>query len=199
MIKSALHSSLVEDIKYNSMSAGNAPSSEYLISTTLITSNTPSITFDNLAQFAGVYKHLQIVFTARVSYTAFNRSDLAMRANGDNGTNYSYNALTSTGSGSPASGGEGSTNFMYFASISSNSDASGSYNAGFIDILDPYSSTKNKTFRGLAGRAGVVPYAIGLYSSLWRNTAPISSLTLFDLNSTNFVPGSRFSLYGVTA
>lgn len=200
MIKSLRNSSISNPQDYRSMLAGVVPSNEYLIDTRLISNPVSSVVFENLDQYSGVYRHLQIVFSARASYTSANRTDLAMRVNGDTGsTNYGYHTLTGTGSGNAASGGEGSVSFLYFASFSSNADASGSYGAGIIEILDAFSSTKNKSFKGISGRVGVSPYASGLYSSFWKNTSPISSLTLFDLNSTNFIAGSRFSLYGVTA
>ena len=49
MIKSASRSSLVEDVKYTSMSAGVVPSSEYLIESRVLDTAVPSITFDNLS------------------------------------------------------------------------------------------------------------------------------------------------------
>jgi len=64
-----------------------------------------------------------------------------------------------------------------------------------LDILDAYSTTKNKTIRSLSGMTGGANN-LQLYSGLWNNTAAISSLNIFP-GATNFVAGSRFSLYGI--
>jgi hypothetical protein len=196
-VKSVTRSTVKSNQKSNSANAGYSFQDFELIESIFVSANTASVTFSNLNQYAAEYEHLQIRWTARSSYTSFNRSDLAMRLNDDSGTNYSYHAMTSTGSGSPTSGGGASVNFMYFASYSSNSDASGSYGAGVIDLLDAFSSVKNKTLRGFAGRSGSSPFAIGVYGSLWRNTAPTNSITLYDLGGFSFISGSRFSLYGI--
>ena len=165
-----------------------------LISTTLISSNTPSVTF-NVSSFASTYKHLQIRCVIRSSYTTYDRSDLAIRLNGDTGANYAYHTLAGLGT-SVGSGAGSSQTFMYPAGISSNTQVSGNFSPAVIDFLDAYSSTKNTTMRSLNGRAGTTPYA-GLYSGFWNNTASVSSILLYDLNGANFMPGSRFSLYGI--
>ena len=66
MIKSASQSSLTNDVKYRNLDTFNIPSSEYLIQT-IIVGSTPlaNITFENLSQYAGTYKHLQLVISAR--------------------------------------------------------------------------------------------------------------------------------------
>jgi hypothetical protein len=196
VIKSASRSSITNDQKYRSMLAGAVPSNEYLISSTLITENTPSVTFD-VSSFAGVYKHLQIVWVGRWSGTAFNRDDLCYRFNGDSGNNYSEHGLSGNGS-TVASGATSSFNRGFCGSLSSNLESSGIFGSGVIDILDAY-GTKNKVLRTFWGRTGTSPIGVTLQSSMWMNTTSISSLQLFPSSGGNFVAGSRFSLYGVTA
>ena len=70
------------------------------------------------------------------------------------------------------------------------------FGAGVYDILDPYSTTKNKTTRLFGGRGFVTgDHKIVLASGLWRNTASVTSIDL--VANDNFVTGSRFSLYGI--
>jgi hypothetical protein len=71
-------------------------------------------------------------------------------------------------------------------------------NFGFsvIDLLDPYSTTKNKTLRTLGGITDAAQNRIDMHSALWINTASLTSWQLFP-ELGNFVTGSRFSLYGI--
>lgn len=198
MIKSALQSSLTNDVKYTSMSVGNVPSSEYLIQTIQVGA-TPlaSVTFDNLAQWAGVYRHLQIVGVSRVTAATTLRF-MRVRLNGDSAANYNSHMIlgdSTTANPYPAAEVNGSSMFGYYQNGGSN--PSGAFGAGVIDILDAYQTTKFKTIRTLGGQQG---YSIvNLSSGAWRNTAAISSVTLFSENSDSFAEGSRFSIYGVTA
>jgi hypothetical protein len=197
MIKSAAQSSILNDTRYTSMSAGVMPSSEYLISTTLISSNTPNVTFD-VSSFAGVYKHLQLVVVAR-SDRAETGDNILLRFNGDsNFSSYYYHALFGTGSiaGSENVQGAGfpGARFMQASSATFTANA---FNVGICDIIDAYGS-KNKTIRTFSGLPGTYD-RIWLASNLWNSTAPITSITLVSNNGANFVAGSRFSLYGVTA
>jgi hypothetical protein len=83
-----------------------------------------------------------------------------------------------------------------FASQALN-DTANSFGAAVLDVLDPYSTTKNKTLRCLQGvRAGTGP-AIELRSGFWNNTASITSIVFTPETSGSFVSGSRFSLYGI--
>ena len=70
------------------------------------------------------------------------------------------------------------------------------FGSGVIDILDAYSTTKNKTIRSLNGLSGG-EVAIRLSSGTWRNTNAVTSITLFDGDGANLVTGSRFSIYGI--
>jgi len=195
VIKSASRSSITNDQKYRSMLAGAVPSSEYLISTTLITENTPSVTFD-VSSFAGVYKHLQIVWVGRWTGTAFNRDDLCYRFNADSGNNYTEHGLVGNGS-TVSSGGTSSFNRGFCGSLSSNSESSGIFGSGVVEILDAY-GTKNKALRTFWGRTGTSPIGVTLQSSMWMSTSPISAIQFFPSSGGNFTPGSRLSLYGVT-
>jgi hypothetical protein len=70
------------------------------------------------------------------------------------------------------------------------------WGANVMDILDAFSTNKNKVLRGMGG---VDRGADGLffYSGLAVTTDAVSSLT-FTLDGGNtFITGSRFSLYGM--
>lgn len=197
MIKSASRSSITNDQKYRSMLADAVPSSEYLISSTVLDTNTPSVTFD-VSSFAGVYKHLQIVIAARTD-RALHVDSAMIQFNGDTGGNYRAHYLLGTGS-AVASGDDGSGVVrVYAARVTGATAGTSVFGTGICDILDPYSSTKNTTTRALAGYTSGSGSEVYLFSGLWMNTAAINSIRIFPNIGSNFVAGSRFSLYGVTA
>lgn len=195
MIKSASRSSITNDQKYRSMLAGTVPSSEYLISTTVLEANTPSITFD-VSSFNGIYKHLQLVIAARTDRPL--HVDSAMiQFNGDTGGNYRAHYLLANGS--VVSSGEDGSGIVrvYAARLTGATAGTSIFGAGICDILDPYSSTKNTTTRALAGYTSGSGSEVYLFSGLWANTAAINTIRIFPNIGSNFVAGSRFSLYGV--
>lgn len=199
MIKSLKNSSISNPQDYRSMLAGSVPSSEYLIETILLGSTTPSVTFSNLGQYAGVYRHLKIVATVR-STRGDTDSYLYLQFNGDTGSSYNSHYIRGTGSGSATTGNLSvayPNGIIDLAAVPAATAPTNSFGACVIDILDPFNTAKNTTTRSLGGQAA--PYSrVALTSGLWRNTAAVTSITLDDVFA-DFTAGSRFSLYGVTA
>jgi len=71
-----------------------------------------------------------------------------------------------------------------------------------IDLLDFYSTSKNKTVRGFSGTmsadaGGFTGKEVQLSSSFRDSTVAITAVTLDPLFGANLVAGSRFSLYGI--
>jgi hypothetical protein len=166
-----------------------------LISTTILPSNAPSVTFD-VSSFAFTYKHLQIRFTGR-SASASTGQELTIRVNGVSTNSYSWHFLRGTGSIVQSEAGS-TTNGMYLGQFSAASATANHFTSGVIDLLDPYSTTKNKTFRGFSGISDPSLTRILLYSGLFQSTNAVDSITIFSQNFTdNIVAGSRFSLYGI--
>lgn len=192
MIKSASRSSITNDQKYRSMLAGAVPSSEYLIESRVLDTAVPSITFDNLAQFAGVYKHLQIVVSARSTFASA-ADGYKVTFNNASGYTYAYHLLIGTGS-SIVSAAASSTTFMIAGDMPANSATANAFGGSVMDILDAFSTTKNKTMKSLTGDA-----SIRLTSGFAIATAPINDIKIETFNGGNYAVGSRFSLYGVTA
>lgn len=165
-----------------------------LITSSILTSDTPSVTFSSLNTLAAGYKHLQIRVTARSSNGAVSDS-LGLRFNGDTGSNYAEHVLYGNGSSALAGSGT-SQNFMSAMTMAGNSAGSNIYASGIIDILDFASSSKTKTVRSLSGNQAQ-PF-IQLRSGLWNSTAPVTSINLYSANgATNLRIYSRFSLYGI--
>jgi hypothetical protein len=164
-----------------------------LISTTLISSNTPSVTFSNLGDYSSTYKHLQIRYTARVS-RATALGTVIVRFNGDSATNYSSHDLY--GNGTSVLSSAGTTIGYSWAGITTGSSSTSNVFSGVVlDLLDPFSTTKNKTLRSLAGQTSNNFIVLG--SGNWRSTSSVTSIVLSEFGGGDFVAGSRFSLYGI--
>lgn len=169
---------------------GEAPTYE-LISTQIVSgSSTATITFSNLGDFASTYKHLQIRMSDRINFAGDEQS-YQLKFNGNSGTR--THALYGIGSGSPASIDFGSAAIFLFSL--GNNGATNNFTAKVLDILDPFSTTKNKTIRSLSGNPDPVNQRVILTSGFWDSTASVTSISL-EVAQT-FTAGSRYSLYGI--
>ena len=171
-----------------SAAGGGAAAGDYeLIQTQILGSAQASVVFD-VSSFASTYKHLQIRMVTRSS--AASNSQPALRINGVSTAAYSEHQLEGNGS-TVTSFGAASTTRIPFGIPAQSGDTASSFTAYIVDILDAYSTTKNKTVRVLKGNPRV-----SLQSGAWFNTAAINSLDVI-MESGNHITGSRFSLYGI--
>jgi hypothetical protein len=173
------------------MNAGYSFQDYELIESVFVASNTASVTFNNLNQYATEYKHLQIRAIAR-----------STRADVDSAINVQFNATTSgyfyhelQGNGSTvSSSAQTSQSSMRLGFTTGNSSSSNAHGAMVLDVTDAYSTTKNKTFRALTG--GTDLNRIRLISGSLALTNSITEIKLIDAFAS-FNTGSRFSLYGI--
>lgn len=153
------------------------------ISSTILTSNTSSITFSNIPQ---IYTDITLVVNDINSTGSF---DTLVRFNGDSGSNYSRTGLR--GNGSTAS----SYSQTNTSAINLCSDGSAEYaRPAIVNIINYSNTTTNKT---VISRANVASQGSNLLAQLWRNTSAINSITI--LSSSTFASGASFSLYGIKA
>jgi hypothetical protein len=191
-IKSLDKSSLVTPQTTNSMLAGYSFQDYELIESVFVASNTASITFNNLNQYATEYKHLQIRLTGRSTNNATWEVH-QIRFNGDSGANYAVHRLR--GDGSMSSSGSANTTHIDFDTVG-NTAPSGVYGTAIVDMLDAFAN-KNKTVRIFWGRHNNSDIAVSLTSGHWRNLSAINSIAITCDGGRSFVAGSRFSLYGI--
>jgi hypothetical protein len=175
--------------------AGIIPDYE-LISSTILGSSTATVLFDNLGTYSSTYKHLQVRWAVRSDASGSTVRNFQLRMNGDTGSNYRRHWLVGTGSSVVSNEPGASETFIQLNQIPAASETANAFQGGVMDILDAYSTSKNKTIRALSGWPGSSNQRIYLTSGLRVNTASLTSLTFF-LNSNSFVTGSRFSLYGI--
>ena len=180
---------LTPRVNYTSMLAGNVafvPSTYDLIETTILGSAASSVTFSSLATYASTYKHLQVRMVTQ------GPGSVSMRFNGVTSSG-SYKDHRLYGFNGAVSSDTITTGGMYLGAVSTT--ASGVFSSKVIEILDPFSSTKNKTIRTLSGRLSDAPFIIELVSGLFISTASVTSINIF--GSSDMSVGSRFSLYGI--
>jgi hypothetical protein len=172
--------------------AGGVPfESDYeLIQSYILGSNQTSVTFSSLGDYSATYKHLQIRAAGRTDRAG--TVDFAKLTLNGVTSGYSRHYLLGDGSSVSSSAGTGVA-FMYGPRFSGNNASANVFGVGVIDILDPFSSTKNKTVRQLTGEATQLWLTSGAYLS----TTPVSSIGFAPEIGTNFLTGSRFSLYGI--
>jgi len=178
------------------MLAGNgafSPSSYDLLTTTTLTSSAASVTFSGLGSYSG-YKHLQIRYMMRLN-SGFDGGTVQFRLNGDSANNYSYHQLIGGGASVLSQAASNQTMGQAGYGIGGNAPAN-VFGAGVLEILDFSATSKNTTTRSLSGRVGAAN-SILLTSSLWVNTAAVTSIELSPYFGDSMVTGSRFSLYGL--
>jgi hypothetical protein len=80
--------------------------------------------------------------------------------------------------------------------MASNGAGASIFGAGVVDILDSYSTSKNKTMRSFTGVYVNTQRFAMIRSSAWLSTASITSITVGSVDGS-MVAGTRLSLYGV--
>jgi len=171
-----------------------------LLESQVLTTSQASVTFSNLNNYASTYQHLQIRYVAKSDRSSGDGNDaMIVTLNGDSGANYNSHILI--GDGAVNSGFESYQNAMEYTYIAgTGGNITGVFGSGVMDFLDAFETTKFKTRRTLFNNSLGGSYkAVGLSSAMWRNTAAITSITFDQRYGSNFVQGSRFSLYGIKA
>ena len=174
--------------------AGGAAGAFDLLETQVLGTAVASVSFSGLGSYSA-YKHLQIRAVVRSDRaTPFTAVDVFARLNSDTGSNYRAHRLSGSGS-SVSSFVYGSTTGMGVVNIPTSTNTANIFSPFVVDLLDFSNVNKNTTIRALGGNTGSSTN-IGLNGGLWVNTAAVTSILFFP-DSSNFVAGSRFSLYGV--
>jgi hypothetical protein len=198
--------SIKNKTKSGSLLVGNAPyiPGDYESIATAV--GTGSNTFVEFTSIPSTYTHLQIRISGQPNNPAGGGGTLiAMRINGDTGTNYTGHVLAGSGTAAVA-GLIGPDTMIPIASIPQGGGASGGtqymYNAAVIDILDYTNTNKYTTFRALSGwdkNNASLGSDIRFTSGLWMNTNAINAIRLFvnDGFNLSWYTGSTIALYGI--
>lgn len=140
------------------------------------------------------YTHLQIRGIARQSGGTDTQN--YMRFNSDTASNYSTHALYGYGTGT---GALGTANASYMSVMGTTSAGTNVFSGLVLDILDYKDTNKYKTIRALSGNDINGGGYIWFNSGNWRSNSAITTITLYNNGSNNFVQYSHFALYGIKA
>jgi hypothetical protein len=172
--------------------ASKQNSFESIATTTVGVGGTSSITFSSIPS---TYQHLQIRFMGR-SLAVSSNDSILVRYNSDSGSNYVIHRLYGDGSTAGAQAFTSQTYTIAGDMPAATASLSQTQGVSIIDILDYGNTNKNKTTRILAGRdENGVGYA-WFNSSLWINTAAITSITVLAGNGL-LAQYSQAALYGI--
>jgi hypothetical protein len=167
-----------------------------LISSTILGSDTASITFSSLGDYASTYKHLQLRVVARTD-SAVNERDLLIRFNGVTSASYTTHRLLGNGSTVSSNVDLSETSIRLRGGVVGASQTANIFASSVTDILDYSSASKNKTVRSLSGYAGSAARNATLFSGFLVSTDAITSINVRTLDGNNLITGSRCSLYGL--
>jgi hypothetical protein len=154
------------------------------IATQTLGSAAASVTFSSIPQG---YTDLVLVMSVKGSTANFP----TLRFNSDSGSNYSRTILTGNGSAASSERGTSETG----AAINFNAQTSTSeFNYNSITHIQNYSNST--TYKTQLTRANQAALGVDAIATLWRNTAPITEITIYT-NTGNHAAGSTFTLYGI--
>jgi hypothetical protein len=159
------------------------------IATQTLTIASGTIDFNSIPQ---TYTDIVIATNAKTT-TSSGTPSINLRVNGDTSANYSLTQMYGDGSSAASSRVTGQS-FAYFSNIPNNS--TNAWGSGIGSIMNYSNTTTFKTF--LSRSDDVTNYAIARVN-LWRSTAAITSIQLYEGSAGVFAPGSTFTLYGIKA
>lgn len=158
----------------------------------IATASISGVSTYTFSSISGSYTDLRFIIATTVSSS---NDYIQFRFNGDTGTNYSQTGIA--GNGSAAS----SSRFTAQTGIYTGTTKGGEISRPLLAKIDvfSYAGSTNKTvlveYSNDQNGAGSVERNVGL----WRNTAAITSITVFSIGAANFAAGSTATLYGIKA
>jgi len=159
-----------------------------------VTVGATSVASIDFTSIPATYTHLQIRGITRGA-AASASVQLDGRFNGDTGSNYSNHAIYADGA-TVSAFAESNFSAMNFQRSSASTAGANIFGVFVIDILDYANTNKYKTVRQLGGYDNNGSGVVGFTSQGWRNTAAITSISLY-ANSGNLTQYSQFALYGI--
>ena len=141
------------------------------------------------------FNHLQLRVLGRDSSASANQ-EIAIRLNGDSGSNYMNHWMN--GNGTVATSSASTRSYIHCAVITSAFHSASIEGCAIIDILDWQSTNKVKVVRSLGGHDANGSGQIELSSAMWIGSAStaITQIEVF-VGSGVAVANNHFALYGI--
>ena len=156
------------------------------IASTTLGSAASSVT---LSSIPSTFTDLVLICHSSTSNATF--SGIRWQFNGDTGSNYSTTRLYGTGSAAGS------------ARVSNDTEGIARlvHDAGNLtpNILHIMSYANTNVYKTVLAIGASNAYHVARNVSLWRSTAAISSIYIYDANAVNIDAGSTFSLFGIKA
>lgn len=152
----------------------------------------------DLTSIPGTYKHLRLEYSLRSDRASFASDRVKVLINNDTASNkyesilyYWYHSST-WGTIDPAS-----TTAAYATFVCGSTALTNSFGGGFIDFPD-YTASKLKLFQTRGGQMQSTTIKPEIYDGMavWRDTSAITRITISPAFGSNWVTGSRVTLYG---
>ena len=158
-----------------------------LIASNVLTSSTTEVTFSSIS---GGYRDIVIVCDGIP--TSGSALPLAIRFNGDTGTNYPWVRM----------GGDGSTTYSFASTTQNRIYAYGpnlgtDQRTGFLAQVMDYSATDKH--KSVLVRTNAAQSDVTAYAGRWANTAAITSITVTGVNTNAMGAGTSIYLYGIVS
>lgn len=118
---------------------------------------------------------------------------LGLRLNGDSGTN--YRSVWAWGKSTGIAGDVYDSNSYRFMGETGNVSTVNFETAE----LNFFSYRDTGKYKNIITRENQAANIVGFSTCTWYSLSAINSISLFGVGGSSFAPGSRFSLYGVTA
>jgi hypothetical protein len=161
------------------MAAGNTYTP---LATTTLSSDTANVTFSSIS---GSYTDLVLVVNGGLA----TQGAMVVQLNTDTGTNYSVTRVYGDGT-TATSDRFTSQNYLDFGFFPANLNSN-----SIIQFMNYSNAT---TYKTMLNRWNSPAYAVAVVG-LWRNTAAITSIKLFNATAINLKSGTTFTLYGIAA
>lgn len=162
----------------------------FALATVSLTSTASTVTFSDIPSS---YTHLQI---RQTNLNSAANQTIFIRFNSDTGSNYARHQVGGTGASTFASGEASQT--AGFIGIGAGSTSASFVGVLITDVLDYANTSKYTTVRAIGGTDYNGAGQVKLCSTLWMNTAAVTSITVFP-DSGSFSQYSHFALYGIKA
>lgn len=147
-------------------------------------------------QVPGDYRHLFIMGSMRTDFAAYNDT-IGLRFNGDTGANYrtAYEGAQNT---TQLAAQNATATYFGIGTSTGASATAGSHGNFFAFATNVYGSA----WKSIISVSGTSEYSATdivtlLNSGHWKNTAPVTSLTIFSANSANLIAGCILGVYGI--
>lgn len=158
---------------------------EPIASQTIANSSTSSVIFSSLPS---TFTDVRIVVSGGF-VTGSPDNILALRLNGDTGNNYSYVTMFAEGSPQSAYISNYNTALLYRMPINNQGQT----------IIELMSYSNTNVFKTFLSTADNPTGSIFKMVHLWRNTASVTSVTLYGFSGSNYLAGTTLCLYGIKA